>query len=673
MINYKKIIIELKQIVLKNSYVKEKFINLNVFKIFYLKYLIDNEFIDVSKDKLIDLFQNFSISGILEYIIHEENNEIDDYPVRISYADSKLITELLMQKRWFDYNSLEKLCYIYVNLYNIQHKKKEDIVYIPNYISDTMFNLVNVQINKDTKFLDPACGNGSFVLKMYDMFYEKLNLNLEPYEKHKFILDYNLYACEINDIAVICVKLILSLKNKKIYFSKKIICGDILLEELYAKNMFDIILTYLPEKRVEQYNKKEINFFIEKYNEDLTNTNIFYNCLFKKMKQLLKNNGSICCIINRNFLEFKHFYYLREILLDNFRINHIIDFSGIKIIQNANTKSAIISLENVQSGREKNILVRRAIIDRCEKISTANLFRAFNGEVETDYFEKFYYASKKLKPKIFLFIDETSNRIREKIESKSLIQLKDILNVHQGVITGFDKAFVFIKNDEKLKKFDQQFIKPWIKSSDIDNYYIKPNNFVLLYSNDLEINKNINEIKYLTQYQKKLLQRRECINGKLPWYYLQWGRTKEVFQMPKIIYSCKAEKNRFALDSKGSYFSADVYALTLKSHAYNISYEYLCILLNSGLYDFYYKTFAKKLSKKRYEYSPEDILKLKIPIVGISNENIKKAYRQINYSVDTDEYLNNLNEINTFVYKLFDLTNEEIAYIENKGAQICTK
>ncbi len=671
MINYKKIIIELKQVVRRNSYSKEKFINLNVFKIFYLKYLIDNHFIDLSKNELIDLFQNFSISMILKYVPHEENYEIDDYPIDISYSDARLISDLLLREHWFD-TSLEKLCYMYVNLHSNEEKKDQDIVYIPDYIIKTMSDFVNVQIDKDMKFLDPNCSNGFFI-RMYDMFYENLNLDMGSYEKHKLILDHHLYACDKDDISVICTKLILSLKNEKIYFSKNIIHSDLLLQDVYPNNIFDLILTYMPENTAKRYDKKNNDILFEKYDEVFLNKNDIVNCFFQVFKKLLKKDGNLCCIISRDFLDSNRFYSLRENLLTNYKMNHIVDFSGIKIIKNAIMKSAIISLENSNCGKENNILIRRAITNRCEKISTVNLFRALTEQKEKDYFEKFYYSKKNLKAKTFFFIDEQSNKIIEKIESRSLVQLKDILNVHQGIITGYDQAFIFRKDDDRLKDFNKQFIKPWIKSSDVNSYYIKPNGFVLLYSNDLEATKDSNEIKYLRQYQNKLSQRRECINGKLPWYYLQWGRNKEIFQIPKIVYPCKAGKNRFAYDSKSNFFSADVYALTLKSYAYNISYEYLCILLNSTLYDFYYKTLAKKLSKKRYEYSAENILKLKIPLLDINNENIKKAYRQISHSVNTDSYLSNLNELNSFVYRLFNLTDEEILYVKNKGAKTCTK
>lgn len=672
MINYKKIIIELKKIVLRNSYIKEKFINLNVFKIVYLKYLMDNDYINISKDKLIDLFKSFSISDMLEYSSHEENSEIDDYPISISYSDSKLLSELLTQKCWFESESVEKLSYIYVNLYSNQERINKDIVFVPSYIADATCQLVNIQLNENSKVLDPACGGGCFLIKMYDMLYKNLSTDMTSYERHKYILDHCLYACDYDDIAVTCTKLIMSLKNKKIYFSKNILYGDILLDSLYQNHTFDVIMGFLPNNRQKRYDREQTDLIFERFGDILESRSNLSDCFFSLAKQRLQSAGFMCYITDRKVLESKYSTKLRKFIIDNYSIKHIIDFFGIKIINNTNMRPAIICAKNTPFDENNTILIRRAETNKCKEVSVADLFNVLDSENEKCYFERIYVKNKQLNPKMFLFIDNKNKQIKEKIESKSLIQLKDILNVHQGIITGYDKAFIFPKDEVNLNNFDKHLIKPWIKSSDICSYYIKSNSTVLLYSNDLELTKNINEIRHLKQYRSKLSQRRECINGKLPWYFLQWGRNKEIFQMPKIVYPCKSDKNRFAFDTKGNYFSADIYALTLKSYAYNISYEYLCILLNSELYDFYFKTFAKKISEKRYEYYSDNLLKLKIPVLNINNENIKKAYKQLTNSVNTNDFLNNMNEINNFVYKIFDLTDDEIYYIKNKGAQTCT-
>jgi adenine-specific DNA-methyltransferase len=107
--------------------------------------------------------------------------------------------------------------------------------------------------------------------------------------------------------------------------------------------------------------------------------------------------------------------------------------------------------------------------------------------------------------------------------------------------------------------------------------------------------------------------RRECRKGVRKWYELQWGRNLELFKGKKIIYPFKASSNRFAID-KGSFFSADIYALKIRDMFMDrISYEFIVGVLNSSIYEFYIKSMAKKLGEDIYDYYPNKILNLKMP------------------------------------------------------------
>ena len=43
------------------------------------------------------------------------------------------------------------------------------------------------------------------------------------------------------------------------------------------------------------------------------------------------------------------------------------------------------------------------------------------------------------------------------------------------------------------------------------------------------------------------------------------------------------------------------------------SYDYLLKVLNSDVYEFYFKSFGKKLGENLYEYYPNNLMKLCIP------------------------------------------------------------
>jgi adenine-specific DNA-methyltransferase len=105
------------------------------------------------------------------------------------------------------------------------------------------------------------------------------------------------------------------------------------------------------------------------------------------------------------------------------------------------------------------------------------------------------------------------------------------------------------------------------------------------------------------------------------------------------VFPYKSSSNRFALD-KGSFFSADIYCLLLKNES-SYSYNFLLRLLNSRVYEYYFKTFAKKLGDNLYEYYPNNLMKLRIP-----------------------PFTNIEEETDAFLSKYFELTSSEMSIIK---------
>ena len=258
-------------------------------------------------------------------------------------------------------------------------------------------------------------------------------------------------------------------------------------------------------------------------------------------------------------------------------------------------------------------------------------------------YKKFFINVRDLGRNGWSLIEATEKNIVKKIEKKSFELLGKLCRMNQGIITGCDKAFVVDYETIVNEDIEKDIIRPWIKSSYIYKDGITRENKYIIYSNLIKNSKSYpNAINHIGKYKEKLVNRRECKKGLRLWYELQWGRTQGIFENKKIVFPYKSNSNRFALD-KGSYFSADVYSLTLNNEEI-FSYEYLLYILNSKLYEFYFKTFAKKLGEDLFEYYPNNLNKLCIPLI----ENI---------TTFKDESL---------LYKFFDLTEEEINIINNK-------
>ncbi len=116
----------------------------------------------------------------------------------------------------------------------------------------------------------------------------------------------------------------------------------------------------------------------------------------------------------------------------------------------------------------------------------------------------------------------------------------------------------------------------------------------------------------------------------------------EDFSKPKIIYPETTQGAYFAFDDKGIYIDKTCFML-ISDEA-----EYLQNILSSHLYEFAYKRIFSsiELGKHGYQYNKHALIKL--PILK-PNKTINLTNKQI--------------------YKLYNLTSEEIAFIESQQIQ----
>ncbi len=205
--------------------------------------------------------------------------------------------------------------------------------------------------------------------------------------------------------------------------------------------------------------------------------------------------------------------------------------------------------------------------------------------------------------------DPMTRQIVDKIQGACESTLGGEGEFFQGIITGADGVFVIKDAQKEALSALSPYLRPWIKNSRVHPCLIDKNGLYLIYVRGNETDMSPELVDYLAPHKERLSKRRECKTGSIPWYALQWPRKPELFDGEKIIFPYKAEKNRFAVDEGGLYFSADVYGfIPGKTDA-----KALCVLLNSACYNRYFKSYAKKLGGALYEYYPNTLKRLAIP------------------------------------------------------------
>ncbi|MCB2289024.1 N-6 DNA methylase [Clostridium sp. CS001] len=555
---------------------------------------------------MLDLF-NQKICELYDVIL----SPIEDIFKVIALENYKKKMELLHK------NSFGEVYYEF-----IKNNKEKGTVYTPepiaSYMLENTISAEQIIKNPYIKIVDPSCGTGNILILCFkllrSLYIENLNiinkqnglkLNKKCIDEH--IIAHNLYGFDIDEIALKI--LVIDLYD----LSKGNILGNVLNIDflLYeSEYKYDIFIGNPPYVGKKSINNEYASYLKSRYKDVYSDKGDLSYCFFKKALEDLNTGGRLTFITSRYFLESPSGEDLRIVLKETCTIDKIIDFYGIRPFKNVGIDPAIMFLRNYKNEHnEIEIIKPLSIKDKNKKGFYNSIFLKDGNE-----FNKFFVNKNLLDNKGWILRDEKERNIISKIKERSFTQLSSICNSYQGIITGCDKAFVVSSDIIERENIEQNIIRPWIKSSYIEQNEVLRKDSYIIYSNLINNPQEYpSAIAYIEQNKEKLLKRRECEKGIRQWYELQWGRNQDIFEGEKIIFPFKASSNRFAFD-KGSYFSADVYALILKEDV-PFNYDFLLYLLNSKIYEFYFKTFAKKLGEDAYEYYPNNLMKLYIPIM----------------------------------------------------------
>ncbi len=285
---------------------------------------------------------------------------------------------------------------------------------------------------------------------------------------------------------------------------------------------------------------------------------------------------------------------------------------------------------------------------------------------------------------------EKENSIKNRI-TKIGKPLKDWnIKIFRGITTGLNEAFVIdtetknklIKEDRKNKKL----IKPLLRGRDIKKYYAVFSGLWLLYipwhfplhNNskiignseiaDKEFRKKYPSVyKLLNEKKQKLIKRNSSETGvRYEWYALQRSAATyyHEFKKEKIIFTKASQEKSFSYDNKGYFLQNTSYLLTGKN------LKYLLALLNSKLINFAFMRFFQSGGIEG-EITVQAVKKFPIPEITEDNqETVNRIENLVKKIIRAKGRNKNVNitkqqtEIDKLVYKLYELSREEIKIIE---------
>lgn len=114
----------------------------------------------------------------------------------------------------------------------------------------------------------------------------------------------------------------------------------------------------------------------------------------------------------------------------------------------------------------------------------------------------------------------------------------------------------------------------------------------------------------------------------------------EDFKKPKIIYADITQKLSFAISTNGEFLNNTSYFFC---GCENDTLNYLLKILNSNLFDWYYRTISVQLGEKAVRMFSIYVLRLPVPIFK-NNIDALTTYQIYGLSKDEEDYIESLSE-----------------------------
>ena len=582
--------------------------------------------------------------------------------------------------------------------------------YTKNYRKHIEFWQQYREAVRNIKIIDPACGSGAFLITAFEFL-----LNYNKYlddkifdlvgtsdlfsDRTKEILQNNIFGVDLNKESVEITKLSLWLKtadkNKTLAsLENNIKCGNSLIDdpeiagnlafnwekefpEIFANGGFDIVVGNPPYVSAEYISEIEKTFYEKNYYSAYGRQNL-YIIFYEKAINLLKENGNLGFITPYTILKNMYYKEIREYILKNTSILEIIDFKGITVFQDAGVDSIILLLK-----KEKRIEY---------DIKYINNIKAF----ETQVYDINFFKSSQITEKDDLSIQFSKNEklLNKILDYKDNLKLKEIIDFKQGIITGGNKNFLV---SEKLANCEKV-----LTGTDFNRYKLFDSNQYIIY--DIEKLHRPRKREIFESKEKILLRQTGAFpicmldtnqyftldtvhNGILKQenfnikYILSLLNSKfikfiyenlinesgKIFAQVKIIYIDELPIKNIPLEKQQPFIEKADKILSLNKELQDLSQKFQRMLLR--------KFDLENLSTKLQEWYLLDfsdfikeLKRLKVKL-SLSQESEWEEYflEEKSKAIAIDSEIKNTDkEIDSMVYRLYDLTDEEIKIIEEE-------
>jgi adenine-specific DNA-methyltransferase len=530
------------------------------------------------------------------------------------------------------------------SLIDASRKRKEGVVYTPAHIALAIVEeAISMTPVNNPRCADISCGSGGFLIAMIKVLSRKLK------KSPKEVAERYVFGCDINPQAVLSAHLlvelyVMSCDGELPQIGKNIVVRDTLLakDDLFVGDGFDVIATNPPYVKLQSLDEDYAEKLSTKYPEIAFGSYSLANLFIYQGIKLLSAKGALGYITQNNLFTSLSGEQLRAHLQGEKSVRKIVDFGHMQIFETASAYTCLLFVDK----RRHDFIQFCQIQQRFESINLSSLT-----------YSKVDVGS--LNPKKWRLMGERDGANLARLEVRGK-RLGDLCDIKVGFATLKDS--VFLVGQDIVDTIEPGLLRDAIKIAELKSSDCLPGKIrkiICPYHKDTKGKWKVipaDEMKrtypktyeYLLSNRDLLLARSSHKNGEGGEFYA-WGRLQGMEAPgPKLLTKTFNSRPEFFLDVSDSIF-CNGYAVRPRPAdlvSPHIDMHVLAKLLNSPVMDYYLKLTSFQLAGDYQCFQKNFIENFCIPDLKPSDTEALLAATGV--------------ELETLVYKLFDLNQDEV-------------
>jgi len=449
---------------------------------------------------------------------------------------------------------------------------------------------------------------------------------------------------------------------------------------------------YIRIQVMKEWAPLEVEHYKGKYASASKGNYDIYVVFVEKGISLLNEHGRLGFILPHKFFNANYGQPLRTLISNGKYLSEIVHFGDLQVFEGVTTYTCLLFLN--KSGTDTFRLVKPKDLDIWQFMGEADegyvpadkansMEWNFSVGNESTIFEKLAAVT--------VHLEDIAERISQGIRtSANEVYVLDLVSINNGVICAKSEIL------NEIVEIERDSVLWFLQGREIRRYVIQPSGKLVvmpysIVSNKAMLNSEIELSKRFPKTYEYLCRNKDYLNARengrfkgAGWYMYGRSQNIDLMSLPKILVPDIASHVSFMLDQTGNYAFTSGYGITLKKDLPE-SEKFILGLLNSKLSDFYLKRMSTQMRGGFYKYETRFIRNLPIYTIDFSNVADKASHDRIVSLVDqmltlhkqltevhapqenitiqrrieaTDE------QIDTLVYDLYGLTEEEIKIVE---------